>query len=120
MGNLEFLRSEHGKPVPLKSDESLDFGEYDVTFGAELEFFIKNPNNNLVANVSHLKAIGRNCSIDVPAEIQPNETVKCKIKIIPIDIDTLDNFNNASLADIPPNPIELSGHIDWRRGQFVF
>ena len=120
MGNLEFLRSEHGKPVPLKSDEWLDFGEYDVAIGAELEFFIKNPNNALVANVSNLKTTGRNCSFDVPAEIQPEETVKCKIKILPIEIDSLDDFNFASSSDIPANPIELSGHIDWRRGQFVF
>ena len=120
MGSLEFLRSEHGKPVPLKSDEWLDFGEYDVAIGAELEFFIKNPNNNLVANVSNLKTTGRNCVLDMPAEIQPEETVKCSVKIIPIEIDSLDDFNFASAVDIPSNPIELSGHIDWRRSQFVF
>lgn len=120
MGSLEFLRSVDGKPVPLKSDETLDFGEYDVVFGAELEFFIKNPNNNLVANVSNLKATGHNCAFDVPSEIQPEETVKCSVKILPIEIDTLDNFNNASEADIPVNPLEFTGHISWRRSHFAF
>ena len=120
MGNLEFLRSVDGKPEPLKPDEWLDFGEYDVAIGAKLEFFIKNPNDNLMANVFDLKATGRNCILDIPKTIQPNETVKCSAKIIPIKIDSLDDFNYASGADIPPNPIELSGYITWRRVQFVF
>ena len=120
MGNLEFLRSVDGKPEPLKSDEWLDFGEYDIAIGSELDFYIKNPNNNLVANVSDLKTTGRNCVLDIPAEIQPEETVKCSIKIMPVGLATLDGFNYASEDDIPANPIELSGHIDWRRSHYGF
>lgn len=120
MGNIEYLRSVDGKPVPLKSNEWLDFGEYDVAIGAELEFFVKNPNNNVIANISELKTTGHNCVLDMPAEIQPEETVKCSIKILPIEFDSLDDFNFASSIDMPANPIELSGRISWRRSQFVF
>ena len=120
MGNIEYLRSVDGKPVPLKPDEWLDFGEYDVAFGAEFEFFVKNPNNNLIANISNLKTTGRNCVLDMPAEVQPEETVKCSIKILPIESGSLDDFNFASEADMPANPIELSGHISWRRSHFAF
>jgi len=120
MGNLEFLRSVDGKPEPLKSDEWLDFGEYDIAIGSELDFYIKNPNNNLVANVSNLKTTGRNCVLDMPAEVQPEETVKCSIKILPIESSSLDDFNFTSAADMPANPIELSGHISWRRSHFAF
>jgi len=120
MGNIEYLRSVDGKPVPLKADEWLDFGEYDVAIGAELEFFVKNPNNNVIANISELKTTGHNCVLDMPAEIQPEETVKCSIKILPTEIDSLEDFNFASSSDIPSNPIELSGCISWRRAHYVF
>ena len=54
----------------------------------------------------------------MPAEIHPDQTVKCSIKIPPNEQITLDGFKYLSEDDLPANPIELSGRISWRRAHY--
>ena len=80
---LEMYYSVDGKPGPQKHDRDvLEMGEYDIVIGKEFEFFIRNPNHNLVADISEFKTVKPNTFFYSSSDkIYPLQTVKCKIKI---------------------------------------
>ena len=118
MAHLEVLKSVDGKPMKLNFEEGLDFGSYDVYFGANLDFFLKNTTSDLIADITGLKTSNDNCILNTPAEVRPGETVKCSIKIPSVDPNsTLDDFNFASIDDVPPT-YQLQGSILWRKDYY--
>ena len=80
---LEMYYSVDGKPGRQKLDsETLEMGEYDISLGKEFEFFIRNPNHNLIADISKFDTVKPNTFFYSSSDnILPLETVKCKIKI---------------------------------------
>ena len=89
--SLEILYSKDGKP--LKSEEVLDFGQYDVALGMEKKFYMRNPNKALVADISSLNTSNPNSAFYGPELIKPLETVECTISIHANSKPMLDNFD---------------------------
>ena len=104
MQDLLILESVDGIPIPLSSGKDLDFGEYNITEGATLEFFLKNINITYSIDISDLHITENNATLHTPNNIiKPQETLKCFIKVkappslLPKDIAKMelpyDNFH---------------------------
>jgi len=110
MNNLQVLKSIGGIPVPLEINENLDFGNYIVGKRTKLDFFIKNPNENVTAYISNFDTEEPNSVFHGPDTIEPRQMAKCTIEIIPtpeikdVDFDT---------TELPPDNFHLKGSIIW-------
>jgi len=107
MEDLVVLQSIDDKPVPMQKDQSLDFGEYDVRNGATFEFFIKNPNEKLIADISNFYVWEDHATFHGPSTIKPQETVKVSIKIQPLKLDDLKNM------ELPDDNFHVKGKTKW-------
>jgi len=95
MQDLQILESVDGKPIPLSSG-NIDFGEYEITEGATLHFFLKNNNYRYAIDVSDLHITESHARLHIPQmTIGPLETVKCTIIVdappsLPKDIKNIE------------------------------
>ena len=111
---LIVLQDIDGHLMPLREDQPLDLGQYDVVNGAELVFGLRNENVTpaIIADISLLNTESGNSSFQGPDEVQPGETVTCTIRIQPDDKVTLESFN---MPEIPSSSDILKGKIRWKR-----
>jgi len=82
MKDLLILESVDGIPVPLSSGKNLDVGEYEITKGASIEFFLKNTNDRYAIDISDLHITEKHATLHTPNKtIGPQETLKCSIEV---------------------------------------
>jgi len=104
MEDLLILESVDGIPIPLSSGKNLDVGEYEITKGASIDFFLKNKNHRYAIDISDLHITESHATLHTPQKtIGPQETLKCTIEVkappslIPKDIKNMelpyDNFH---------------------------
>ena len=130
---LELYYNEDGDPGQRKLvGDKLEFSEYDVSLGKEFDFFIRNPNHNIICDISELHTENPNSSFHGPDKILPLETVKCKIKIKAIDSMNTDNFDlsnefeaidySRALRELQGTHThdKLEGKIMWKNISFAF
>lgn len=75
------LQIKHTKYGEILQGKSMDFGEWDISVGAEKSFFIKNPNKYAKADLSGLKNRDSRVSINLPDYIMPEETAEATFTI---------------------------------------
>ena len=111
MEELQTLLTKDGEP--LRPDQRLDGGSYDVSIGAEIPFILRNPNPDWTCDISDVDTVNTNSSFHSPDFILPLESVEVKIKIKPVEED-FDNFDFMK-QDIPDVHDFLQGNIVWKR-----
>ncbi len=111
---LLVLQDINGYPMPLRDDQPLDLGSFDVENGASLTFALRNENITpaLIADITKLHTDANNSSFHGPKEVQPGETVQCSIKILSDDTITLESFN---ADELPSSSDRLTGKVKWKR-----
>lgn len=112
---LETLLEKEGEP--LKEDAIIDFGEYDVSIGAEMTFYMRNPNENIWADLKDLRTAKNNFQIYGPDFLVPGETGEFKLSIPPRQTFEV-NFDSPNLEDIPDLPLpgdRIIGKVKWKR-----
>ena len=107
---LEMCNSVNGKPVPIDPGDDFNLGEYDVSIGKEIDFFIRNPSAHLVADISGLGTGDNKTSFNGPTEIQPLQYAECTFKINKTPEDKIDESQIGQEANF-----KLSGKIIWSK-----
>jgi len=110
---LEFLYGENGMTINQADD--LLLGEYDITLGTEVKFYIHNPNENLICNVSQLKATHDNYTFIGPESgfVNPKQTVQVSIRIQPVDNIEKLGVEPLKSPNFPTDHSRLEGTVRW-------
>jgi len=103
--DIELLHDVDGTPIPMRPDEHLDFGTYSPVAGKTITFFIRNPTDKK-ADVSNFHVEENNAIYEGPDTLDPQETAKCTIRILPNPDISTDDFN---LDDLPKDNVHLKG-----------
>jgi len=104
--------NDHAIPYQVES-ESINIGEYDISRGVEHKFWLRNPNSDLIVDISDLSTVNPNSRFNTPVlEIQPLQEVQVSIKIPPI---TISEDVAVSEIEMPPGNDRLKGELTWKK-----
>ena len=107
MKTLQIKLTKYGE---ILQGKAVDFGEWDISVGAEKSFFIKNPNKYAKADLTHLRNKDSRVSINLPDEILPGETMEA---ILTIEAQTFENDDDEEVYFT--NVLDqLAGKIIWK------
>jgi len=107
---LQLLLTENGEAI--KPGDDFDGGDFDVSLGHEMIFYLKNPNLTLSCNISDFHTVNKNSSFVGPDLIMPSTTVECKVIIKP-NTELPDDFDD---FDFPGEVNDkLEGKIVWEK-----
>jgi len=109
--SLQILLTKDGEA--LKPGADFDGGDFDVSLGHEMIFYLKNANLTLSCDISDFHTVNKNSSFVGPDLIKPQETVECKIIIEP-NTDLPNDFDD---FDFPGEVNDkLEGKLVWEKG----
>jgi len=111
------LYDVEGKPIPLREDETFDFGHYSPSTGKTIKMFIRNITENKHADISDYHILESNAIFEGPDTLTPGETAPCKIRILPNPDISLDDFD---LDDLPKDNLHLKGKTIWTNHRSMF
>ena len=111
---LEIKEDVDGHAVRFQVDsETINMGEYDISQGIIHTFWLSNPNDDLICDISDLRTINPNSRFNTPvSEIQPLQQIQVSIKIPPVEID-----EDVAISDIemPSGNDRLKGELTWKK-----
>lgn len=117
MTDLQILYSPNGEP--LRTDQDLLLGEWDISLGTEVTFYLKNISEDLIANVTQLKTVNDNSFFNAPPSgfVNPGKTEKVSITIRPHSRINMENIatGKPKLDSFPKDTDKIEGTIRWER-----